>query len=89
MQPMESTEIVKTVVDNIKHAIDECRLDAANFTSGLIFVAAVPRQLAEGQLIPEVLNACIEVARDRPTYGAVAVQPQSDYVEKQFPENRV
>jgi hypothetical protein len=89
MQPMESTEIVKTVVDNIKHAIDECRLDAANFTSGLIFVAAVPRQLAEGQLIPEVLNACIEVARDRPTYGAVAVQPQSDYVEKQLPENMV
>jgi len=88
-QPTDSTKVVETLLDNIKGAMEQYRLDASSFISGLKFLADAPRELADGQLIPEVVNACVEVAAEHPSHSPVAVKPGSDYIEELLLENVV
>jgi hypothetical protein len=87
VQPIDITKIVEALVENFKIWMTTYRLDGFNFWEGIRFVAAAPRQLAEGQVIPEVLKICVEVARESPTYSPVDFRRQSPYVFWQVHEN--
>jgi hypothetical protein len=86
VQPIDSTKVVEALASNIKCSIHEFRLDRSSFISGLEFVADAPREPTEGRLIPEVVNASIEVGAERPTQEPIDARPP-DNIEELLPEN--